>query len=112
MLRSIGQELSSAELRTKVREIDADGSGTLDFEVLSCTLIFHCFSNEQGRFSDENHAGCVKEFVDMMNKWQDRELNDMFDYFNVDGDETIGIDELKTAIDQLVMHEQSRAPAT
>ena len=44
----------------------------------------------------------------MMNKWQDRELNDMFDYFNVDGDETIGIDELKTAIDNLVMHEQSR----
>eukprot|EP01043_Picozoa_sp_COSAG02_P028960 COSAG02_NODE_1783_length_10942_cov_1025.230266_3_plen_2086_part_00 len=70
LLTALGQTNTQAELRVKMREIDADGSGTLDFE----------------------------EFVAAMDKWQEEELHDIFNFFNTDDDGYISLDELRSTV--------------
>lgn len=70
LLQALGQDFTDAELRAKVQQIDADGSGVLEFD----------------------------EFVVMMDRWQDEELRDIFNYFNTDGDGNISLDELRAAV--------------
>ena len=73
LLSTLGESLTGAELRARARDLDADGSGTLEFD----------------------------EFADMMVKWQEEELRDVFSFFDDDASGSISVSELSAAIQAL-----------
>lgn len=73
LLSTLGETLTGAELRSRARELDRDGSGTLDFD----------------------------EFASAMVKWQEQELKDVFEFFDDDASGSISVSELSTAIQAL-----------
>ena len=70
LLQTLGQEHTDAELRDQVRQLDEDGSGSIDFE----------------------------EFCALMFQWQEEELADIFAHFDDDSSGCINSEELGEAL--------------
>jgi len=73
LLRTLGEELTEAELRDRIREADSDGSGTIELD----------------------------EFCALMQRWQDCELHDVFHFFDDTNTGSISLPELSKAIQAL-----------
>ena len=73
LLRALGQEVSNEEVRDRVRELDKDGSGAIEFE----------------------------EFAAMMAEWKEQELRDMFSLFDDDRSGSIDMSELHQSLLEL-----------
>ena len=73
LLATLGETLTGAELRSRAKTLDQDGNGTLEFS----------------------------EFADVMVKWQEEELRDVFAFFDDDASGSICVSELSTAIQAL-----------
>jgi len=78
VMKSLGQQPSEDELHDMINEVDADGSGTIDF----------------------------KEFLEMMTKHMkesdcEQELREAFKVFDKDGNGKISSEELKTVMTNL-----------
>ena len=83
LLQTLGEELTGAELRDRARQIDGDGSGEIEFE----------------------------EFAELMLRWQDQELRDVFAFFDDDASGSISVSELSKAIQALGEHGVSEEEA-
>lgn len=78
VMKSLGQQPSESELQDMINEVDADGSGTIDFN----------------------------EFLEMMTKHMkesdcEQELREAFKVFDKNGDGMISAEELKTVMHNL-----------
>jgi len=73
LLRALGQEVSKEEVRDRVRQLDKDGSGAIEFE----------------------------EFAAMMAEWKEQELRDMFSLFDDDRSGSIDMSELHQSLLEL-----------
>ena len=73
LLETLGQDLTAAELRDRMREVDVDESGKLDFDEFAATLA----------------------------RWQEDELRDVFAFFDGDASGSISVAELSIAIQAL-----------
>ena len=73
LLRALGQEVSNEEVRDRVRELDKDDSGAIEFE----------------------------EFAAMMAEWKEQELRDMFSLFDDDRSGSIDTSELHQSLLEL-----------
>ena len=78
-MRTLGQNPTEAELQYMINEVDADGSGSIDFEEFLKMM-----------------AGIVKSPED-----EEREMWDAFRVFDKDNDGFVSIDELKFVLTNL-----------
>jgi calmodulin len=84
LLKTLGEEsLTEAELRDRIRQADTDGSGRIELE----------------------------EFCELMQQWQDNELNDVFAFFDDNNSGNISLPELAKAIQALGEHGVSEEEA-
>ena len=75
LLKSLGQEVSGAEIRDTMRQFDTDGNGAVDFAEFSQTMI----------------------------EWKEKELQDMFVLFDEDSSGSITLAEMWKSIQSLGM---------
>jgi Ca2+-binding EF-hand superfamily protein len=83
LLRSLGEDLTEAELRERMRSVDSDSSGEVDFD----------------------------EFAALIFQWQEQELHDVFHYFDEDDSGNISLDEMCKAIRALSEREVTEGEA-
>eukprot|EP01048_Picozoa_sp_COSAG05_P003028 COSAG05_NODE_134_length_17060_cov_9.767761_10_plen_310_part_00 len=81
LLQTLGQELSDASLREKIRQIDH-------------------------KITNVNEIN-FEQFANMMTVWQDEEVTDVFNFFDDDDSGCISVCELSTAVRALAGHSMS-----
>ena len=74
-MRQLGQNPTEAELQEMINEVDADGSGSIDFEEFKTLMHKKIISSDT-----------------------EEDLREAFKVFDADGDQLISIDELTNVI--------------
>lgn len=102
VMRSLGQSPSKTELRDKIKEVDVDLSGTIDFEEFK-TLMVSTQGDRKSRLKlafsvfDEDGTGQIstKELHNVMSQFglTDEELDQMIKEVDSDGDASIDFEE-------------------
>ena len=95
-----------AAIRAVFNSIDSDGDGSLDFEELGLLLqtlgqppVTQAELRHTAQQIDRDGSGQIEfdEFRDLLHRWQDDELHDVFAYFDDDESGTISMDEFREA---------------
>jgi Ca2+-binding EF-hand superfamily protein len=102
VLRELGQEVSPAQLREMIADVDLDGSCTIDFDEF-CALMVSSFGDREARLRaafevlDPESTGRIElpDLEPIMRRFglSADELSKMFEEVNTDGDRTLGLEE-------------------
>jgi calmodulin len=101
-MRSLGQSPTEAELQEMVAEVDADGSGAIDFHeflVLLARKMRHAGADDELRVFDQDQNGFISRdelrhvLQNLGERLSDDELAEMLREADVDGDGQINYNE-------------------